>query len=127
MLPRRHPPHAIWRLTAPRAVILAEASRTAEGGTTGFGGNPEERAVLPLLLWIPDPPVIPANGCNDWGDENDGAEASGGKHASSAWVLFCLNNRRSLIQYMSHKTRNTRFIESRPLWSPNEIQVNKYL
>ena len=28
-------------------VILAEPSRPAEGGTTGFGGNPEERAVLP--------------------------------------------------------------------------------
>ena len=27
------------------AVILAEPGRPAEGGTTGFGGNPEERAV----------------------------------------------------------------------------------
>ena len=45
-------PRPFWRLTAPRAVILAEASRPAFGGATGFGGNPEERAVLPLLLWI---------------------------------------------------------------------------
>ena len=40
--------HTPFRLTAPRAVILAEASRTAEGGTTGFGGNPEERRQPPV-------------------------------------------------------------------------------
>ena len=31
----------------PPAVILAEASRTAEGGATGFGGNPEWRRKPP--------------------------------------------------------------------------------
>ena len=65
-------PRFFWRPTAPRAVILAEASRTAKGGTTGFGGNPEERAVLPLLIWIPVTPVITADGCDDGGAENDG-------------------------------------------------------
>ncbi len=51
----------------PRAVILAEPSRPAAGGTTtGFGGNPEKRAVspspsaavitglYPSFLWIPE-------------------------------------------------------------------------
>ena len=28
---------------------------------------------LPLFLWIPVTPVITADGCNDWGGENDGA------------------------------------------------------
>ena len=27
---------------------------------------------LTLFLWIPDPPAITADGCDDWGDENDG-------------------------------------------------------
>ena len=40
-----------WRLTAPRAVILAEASRTAFGGTTGFGGNPEEQRQPPVGIY----------------------------------------------------------------------------
>ena len=34
------------------AVILAEFSRPAEGGTTGFGGNPEERSQPPWHLRI---------------------------------------------------------------------------
>ena len=28
---------------------------------------------LALFLWIPDPPVITADGCDNWGAENDGA------------------------------------------------------
>ena len=52
-------------LPYPNPVILAEASRTAEGGTTGFGGNPEERAVLLSSFWVPaffdpDGKVVPA-------------------------------------------------------------------
>ena len=65
-------------LAEPRnPVILAEPSRTAEGGTTGFGGNPEERAVLPSFHWIPVTPVITADGCDDGGDENDGSRRGG--------------------------------------------------
>ena len=37
-------PKALRRPKPPHAVILAEPSRPAEGGATGFGGNPEERA-----------------------------------------------------------------------------------
>ena len=32
----------------PTSVILAEPSRTAFGGTTGFGGNPEEQRQPPV-------------------------------------------------------------------------------
>ena len=70
---------------------------------TGFPPNPailatqEERAVLPsssvavitglrpLFLWIPVTPVIPADGCHDWGDENDGAGVSDGCLWSMGW------------------------------------------
>ena len=45
-------PCTFWRPTAPRAVVLVETSRTAEGGTTGFGGNPE----LVLLCSCRHPP-----------------------------------------------------------------------
>ena len=31
--------------------------------------------VAASFLWIPVTPVITAIGCDDWGDENDGAEA----------------------------------------------------
>ena len=27
---------------------------------------------MPLFLWIPVTPVTPADGCDDWSDENDG-------------------------------------------------------
>ncbi len=41
------------------------------------GRNPEERTVLLSFLWIPVTPVITADGCNDWGDENDGGRRGG--------------------------------------------------
>ena len=62
-----------------------EPSRTAEGGTTGFGENDgaERRTLLlctcprrlPLFLWIPVTPVIPAEGGTTGFGENDGAGA----------------------------------------------------
>ena len=38
------------------AVILAELSRPAEGGTTEFGGNPEEQRQPPVGHWTQQQP-----------------------------------------------------------------------
>ena len=71
---------------APRRHSRRIQLSTPKAWTTGFGGNPEKRAVspspsaavitglCPLFLWIPATPVITADGCDDWGDENDGGQ-----------------------------------------------------
>ena len=41
--------------------------------------------VIPLVLWIPVTPVITADGCNDWGDENDEFSENDG-----VWAQLCL-------------------------------------
>ena len=62
-----------WRRHNPvTPVILVTPVGTAIGCADWGDGNPEERAVLPLFLWIPPEPSRPAFGGTSGLGENDG-------------------------------------------------------
>ncbi len=91
---------------------MTARGRDKNGGDSGFppvGKNDGGEAVLAAILSA----AMTAR-MTEWG-----------VFSSAAELLLTL--RRLLIQYMRHQTWNTRFIESRPQWSPNEILINKCL
>ena len=103
-----------------RAVILAEVSRPAFGGTTGFGGNPVKKSIVfrftPVLQLSES--KLENDGAGRRRPGNDGAEASGFDADGKIYRLDSRASSRMTARGTVGRAMTARQREASPLSSP---------